>query len=196
MNYAKIQEILESEASFKGQVSTRDTKGATRGGGEAMYSALAVRVGNMLTEIGSDDKSNQKAVVLALAMRAVSSSAPPPPASPPPPKPRTVVATEEPVKVTSVPSPALQANPVRQQQKKQGVALDQFVDRNEIARYQSSIAISQLLAAVWQLAESDTWTGHERRKSILGDLMDEYEVVAKQHINLSVKQLIRAKAEG
>jgi len=191
MNYAKIQEILESENAFRNLVAARNTKVVTRGGGEAMYSAMTVQVAEGLQARRMDDKAGNRPIVIALAMQLNRASGPTvAPPAPLPVKPKVVTPEEETVKVKAVPSPALQADPARQQQQQ----LTAFVDRGDIIRYQSAVAISQLLAAVYQLAESDTWPGYEGRKKLLGDLLDEYETVSKQHVNLSVKQLTRAKA--
>lgn len=199
MNYAKIQDILESEASFRDQVRNRTSKVATRGGGEAMFSPLAVQIGERCQLMKIESKAGNRAYVLAIARQlAGATNGASPVVRPPVPvvRPHVPAPSEEAVVVKSVPSPELEATPARQSQRRQTADLEQFVDRNDILKYQVAIAISQLLAAVYQLAQEDTWDGHESRKKLLEELLDEYESTSKQHVNFSVKQLIRAKDQS
>jgi hypothetical protein len=191
MNYAKIQEILASDAKFGPSVALRDTKVPTRNG-EVVYASLTVQVADAIEKHGLPDKSCSRAIVLAFATR-LSKGQPAPTAAvvvqpPTPQEPATIV-------VRPAPTSDVKPSPEKAQQRVQQADLAQFVSRGDIIKFQASVAIGQLLAAVFQLAESDCWEGNERRAVLLNELLESYEAVSKQHVNLSVKQIIRAKAE-
>lgn len=188
MNYAKIQEILEHDTKFYPIVSVRDAKVNVRGS-DVAYSSLTVQVAAKMQEMKCDERSCPRHIVLAVAARITSGSVS---ATPPPVAQNSVAKVDaaEVVVVKSVPTPGLAATPARIAAKSQQEQFTQFVDRNDIVKLQSTVAISQLLAAIAQLAETDTWPGHEERKEQLAKLLTTYEAVSRAHINLSVKQII------
>lgn len=203
MNYDKVQAILESDRSFSSRLSVKDTEVIGRKGHKVMVPALVYQVGEALKSCGLD-LSAPKNVILATAASIpignsdgyvmqiqapiASVTAPQPDASAPPlakklPKPappRQVIVKG--AKPTAKPQPKPQDDPITQ-----------FTDSGAIHRFQCAIAAAQLLAAVSQLFEKDEWPGGDDRRKKLDDLIDEVEKVSTQHVNLSVKQIIRAQ---
>lgn len=190
MNFSKIQEILEHDAKFGPLVSQRDTKVQTRNG-EVVYSALTVKVAEAIERSGAGDKSCSRASVLAQALMLTRGQAAPVGAVAPP-----VKKADEPATIVVRPASTTEQKSVdKAQQKAQQIDLAKFVSNGDILKFQASVSIGQLLAAVYQLAESDCWDGFERRRDLLNELLESYETVTKKHINFSVKQIIRGKAE-
>lgn len=199
MNYNKIQEILQGDSKFAPLVANRDTKVPTRGG-ETAFAALTVRVAQEMTSRGIEDKGWQKTLILAFAARLSSGVAiEPSVAATQKAAPIAKKGTEEKVeRVTVKPtqSPSAPVSPAKQAVQQQSQQLAKFIDKGEILKYQSAIAICQLLASIFQLAESDSWPGNEKRKALLNELLESYEELSKNHVNLSVKQLLRAQIES
>jgi len=190
MNFSKIQDILEHDAKFGPLVSQRDTKVGTRNG-EVAYAALTVKVADAIEKSGAADKSCSRATVLAHASIILKGQPVPTGAAAPPAKKAETPAT-------IVVRPAQPSEPKageKAQQKAQQIDLTKFIAQGDILKFQGAVAIGQLLAAVYQLAESDCWDGFERRRELLNELLESYENVSKKHVNFSVKQIIRAKAE-
>ena len=197
MSYNKIQLVLESDRSFASRLTVKDTEVAVRGGQKAMVPALVYQVGEALRASGYDLQSAPKNTILATAasipvgtngimpiVPPAMSSAPAEPLpkrmpKPSPPK-RVVVQGAKP---SAKPLPKSLPDPVVQ-----------FTESGAIHRYQCAIASAQLLAALSQLFEKDEWPGHEERLKKLNDLIDDVEKASTQHVNLSVKQIIRAQA--
>lgn len=199
MSYQKVQTVLESDRSFVPRLIMRDTEVTLRGGQKIMVPRLVFQVGEALRANGFDLQSAPKNVVLATAASIGSDGFQPPttaPASvaivaeaepverkaikPSPPKPVIVKGAKPSAK--PMPRPAQTADPVAQ-----------FIDNGAIHRYQCAIASAQLLAALSQLFEKDEWPGAEERRKKLNDLIDDVEKSSSQHVNLSVKQIIRAQ---
>jgi hypothetical protein len=190
MNFSKIQEILEHDAKFGPLVAQRDTKVGTRNG-EVVYAAMTVKVADAIEKSGSPDKSCSRATVLAHAALLIRGQPAPAGTVAPP-----VKKAETPETIVVRPAPSVEPkSPDKVQQKAQQVDLAKFVSNGDILKFQGAVAIGQLLAAVYQLAESDCWEGFEYRRGLLNDLLESYEAVSKKHVNFSVKQIIRAKAE-
>ena len=204
MNYNKIQEILQSDSKFAPLVANRDTKVTIRGG-ECLYAALTVRVAQEMAARGIDDKGFQKTLILAFAATLSNGIVPPkasppavvpvPPRAQPPPEKREANEKVERVVVKPSTNPAV-VSPAKQAAKQQQDKLDKFVERGDILKYQSAVAMCQLLASLFQLAENDTWPGNDKRKALLNELLESYEEQSKQHVNLSVKQILRAQIES
>lgn len=190
MNFAKIQEILEHDAKFGPLVTQRDTKVGTRNG-EVVYAALTVKVADAIERSGSPDKSCSRTTVLAHASLLLRGQPAPVGATAPP-----VKKADTPETIVVRPSPSADSkSPEKVQQKAQQADLAKFVSNGDILKFQGAVAIGQLLAAVYQLAESDCWEGFEHRRDLLNELLESYEIISKKHVNFSVKQIIRAKAE-
>jgi len=69
-------------------------------------------------------------------------------------------------------------------------------EERKILHFQSAVASTQLLASLLLLAEHDEWPGHEERKALLNQLLESYEQMSKDHVNLSVRAIIaNAKPE-
>jgi hypothetical protein len=191
MNYSKIQEILEHDLRFGPSAVLRDTKVPTRSG-EVIYSSLTVKVAEAIGQSSYTEKTCSRATVLAFAQR-ITKGQPTPCAS-------AILSTnktETPATIIVRPAPTAEVKPSveKAQLKAQQADLAQFVTKGDILKFQGAVAIGQLLAAVFQLAESDCWEGHEHRKELLNELLDSYEAVSKRHVNYSVKQILRDKAE-
>jgi hypothetical protein len=191
MNYSKIQDILAHDAKFGPSAAHRDTKVPTRSG-EVVYSALTIQVAEAIEATGMSDKNCSRATVLAFATR-ISLSQPVGAGAPvlPPKK----IESPETIVVRPAPASEVKLSPEKVQQKVQQADLAQFIAKGDILKFQGAVAIGQLMAAIYQLAEGDCWEGNERRRELLNELMESYEAVSKRHVNFSVKQIIRAKAE-
>lgn len=192
MNHAKIQTILDNDTKFGPIVACRDTKVVARSGVEVYYANLTVQVANAIGEVSTTDKACSRIVVLAYATRLSKSQPTSASANQAPPK---KVAPIETIVVRPAPVEPTKLTSEKAQQKVQQADLAQFMARGDILKFQGSVAIGQLLAAVFQLAESDCWEGHERRKELLNELLESYEGISKRHVNFSVKQIIRVKTE-
>lgn len=189
MNYAKIQETLEADKMFGPLVAVKDVKVNTRNG-EVFFSALTIQIAEAIEKRGMLDRAGHRPTILAFAGILTKGKPIPPGAAPvvkKPDVPETIV-----VKSAPAPEPKPAAPPV---QRVRDSELAKFVDKGDILKFQSTIAIGQLLAAVYQLAENDYWEGYEQRRKLLNDLLDSYEAVSKKYVNFSVKQILRAKAE-
>lgn len=193
MSYQKVQKALESEPSFAAQLAAKDTEVTGKGGQKSMIPALVFRVGEALKNAGFEMSTASKNTILAMAssLPAGAPAASPalvaapaseltkrPAAKPPPPKPVTVKGAKPSAK--PAPKAPMEATPT-------------IIDSSVIHRYQCAIASAQLLAALSQLMEKDDWPGSEERRKKLNDLIDDIEKVSTQHVNLSVKQIIRAQ---
>lgn len=191
MSYQKIQKILEAEQSFVPQLSVKDVEVPGRAGQKLMIPSLVYRVGEALKNAGHELQGASKNLILAVAASIPAGSAPvvvPPPSSVPETvrKPTAKPAPPKPVIVKGAkPSAKPTPKPVEQ--------LTSAADSAVIHRYQCAIATAQLLAAVSQLFEKDDWPGCEERRKKLNDLIDDIEKASTQHVNLSVKQIIRAR---
>jgi hypothetical protein len=191
MNYSKIQDILEHDSKFGPSAALRDTKVPTRSG-DVVYSDLTVKVAEAIEQLNYSEKTCSRAVVLAFAQRVYNGQ-------PTPSTPVVVVPKKAEIPETIIvrPAPVAEVKPSveKAQLKIQQADLAQFIAKGDILKFQGAVAIGQLLAAVFQLAESDCWDGHERRRELLNELLDSYETVSKRHVNYSVKQILRVKAE-
>lgn len=201
MNYNKIQEILQSDAKFAPLVDVRDTCVVGPNGERNVYAALTVQVAKEIAARGISYKNIQKIMVLALAATLCKDATPPMQQSPiqkpvdNPVPPEKVPVPEKVERVVVTPLSATDT-PVKAEARQQSAKLDKFVESNQIIKYQSAIAITQLLASIFQLSDNDNWPGHERRKALLNELLESYEEMSRNHVNLSVKQLIRAQIES
>ena len=199
MNYNKIQETLQGDSKFAPLVANRDVKVPTRGG-EVAFAALTVRVAQEMSARGIEDKGWQKTLILAFAAKLSSGITTAPSGVEPK---RSAVALKkgveekaERVTVRPTQNPSSPVSPAKQAIQQQNQQLAKFIDKGEILKYQSAIAVCQLLASIFQLAEHDTWPGNEKRKALLNELLESYEELSKSHVNLSVKQIIRAQIES
>lgn len=191
MNISKIQEILDNDPKFGPIASVRDIKLATRAGGEVAYSSLAMKIAEAMEKSPSGEKVCNRMGVLAYASILTRGQHTPAGATTPPEKP--VEASPAIVVRSTNANEAKLAE--KALQKAQQADLSKFVSNGDILKFQGAVAIGQLLAAVYQLAEGDCWDGFERRHTLLNELLESYETVSKKHVNFSVKQIIRAKAE-
>jgi hypothetical protein len=200
MNYNKIQEILQGDSKFAPLAANRDVKVVVRGG-ECSYSALTVRVAQEMAARGIEDKSFQKTIILAIAATLSSGGdvlpkTPAPPIACPPPQPVKKPVEDKAERVTVKPTQSYTPSAPVKQTMQQQAKLDKFVERGDILKYQSAVAITQLLASIFQLADNDTWPGNEKRKALLNELLLSYEDISKTHVNLSVRQILRAQIES
>jgi hypothetical protein len=203
MSYAKIQAVLESDRSFASRLIVKDTEVVIRGGQKGMVPSLVFKVGEALKSAGIELQSAHKNMILATAATIPAGdhvATPTIPATVSAPQPALVLAEPTPAKKVVKPSPPKQvvvkgAKPSDKPLPKPSPdPVIQFTDTGAIHRYQCAVASAQLLAALSQLFEKDEWPGHEERQKKLNDLIDDVEKASTQHVNLSVKQIIRAQA--
>jgi hypothetical protein len=201
-NHAKIQEVLENDRTFQTLVANKDTEVESRSG-RTSFSSLTVRTAEALASAGYKDKTVPRPIILAVASKLMNGQPLPVVSTKEPEavagarkrtaKPTTKAESEgKPVEVRvdrSTPEDVSQPKPPENQVATSN-QLATFMDKGDILRFQSAVAIAQLLAAVFQLAEHDTWAGHEKRKEKINILLDDFEQVARNHVNLSVKQIV------
>lgn len=198
MSYQRIQQVLEADATFAARVANKDTEVHLRNGETTKFSGLVVNVYSTLKAAGCNMQSVPKITVLATAARLQSGGTVPTPAPSAPaaaPAPKAVrkkdgVRQEKPQQSTSKPVVVTTARPGAPRP----VAVEKPIDTEVIHRYQCAVASAQLLAALHQLFEKDDFPGHEARQKKLDDLINEVEQSSSQHVNLSVKAIIRAQA--
>lgn len=187
---------------FAPRVQVKDTEVLLRNNEKTHVSSLAADVFQVLKGAGCNMQAVPKMTVLAAAARLSNGLPVPQPAAPvppttedappagpkkvtepsPPAAPRTPRSTTKPVVVTTTRT----SNVLRPTEVPVSVEV--------IHQYQCMIASAQLLAALHQLFERDTFPGHEQRKHKLEDLINDVESMSSQHVNLSVKAIIRNKA--
>jgi hypothetical protein len=193
MSYPRIQQVLEADSMFVSQVANKDTTVTMRSGEKVQLPSLVVRTYDALKAAGCNMQSVARTTILAAAAR-LSSGEPLPYVAPAPPKaapkaakkaaepPRAQQSTTKPVVVTTTRAGAPRP-----------IVVEKHFDTDVIHRYQCAVASAQLLAALHQLFEKDDFPGHELRKKKLDDLITEVEQASSQHVNLSVKAIIRAQ---
>lgn len=187
---------------FASQVASKDTEVLMRSGDKVMMPCLVVNVYSALKAAGCNMQSVPRTTILATAARLsngepVPTAAPAPAAAPVAPKiarkkaaapvetpesPKPQKSTTKPVVVTTARAGAPRP-----------LVVEKPIDSEVIHRYQCAVAGAQLLAALHQLFEKDDFPGHETRKKKLDDLISEVEQSSSQHVNLSVKAIIRAQ---
>lgn len=202
MSYLRIQKVLEADSVFTSQVANKDTEVAVRNGEKVMLPSLVVNVFSILKANGCNMQSVSRTAILAAATRLADGEpvpvAPPAPIIEQAPKPARKKAATPVVKPPeSVKTQKSTTKPVVVTTARAGaprpIALEKPIDTEVIHCYQCAVASAQLLAALHQLFEKDTFPGHELRKKKLDDLINEVEQSSSQHVNLSVKAIIRAQ---
>ena len=184
---------------FASQVANKDTEVQMRSGEKALLPALVVNVYNALKAAGRSMQSVPKNTILATAAR-LSNGEPVPTAAPAPaaaPMAQKVARKKVAELPEAVKPPKSTTKPVVVTTARAGVprpvVVEKPIDSEVIHRYQCAVAGAQLLAALHQLFEKDDFPGHELRKKKLDDLISEVEQSSSQHVNLSVKSIIRVK---
>lgn len=196
MSYQRIHQVLQADSMFAGQVTVKDTEVVMRNE-KVLYPALVVNVYNALKTANCNLQAASKTTILAAAASLVAGRPLPVVATPP--------ATQTRVKKASPAKPAAPPKPLQSTSKPVVVTTaragaprppmpERPLDADVVHRYQCAVASAQLLAAVHQLFERDDYPGHESRKKKLDELISEVEQIASSHVNLSVKQIIRAQA--
>jgi hypothetical protein len=192
MSYHRIQKVLAADNMFASRVTGKVdiTPGTTA-------PKFVVDVYNYLKAGGQDMQAVPKMQVLAAAMQLASGTAapPPPPPVPPDPAPRPAKKVAKPMIPKSTTKP-LVVSTVRAGEPRLAVPASPLVDAEVIHRYQCAVASAQLLAALHQLFERDTFPGHEGRKKKLDELITDVEQMSSAHVNLSVKAIIRDQTQA
>lgn len=197
MSYQRIQQVLEADATFAATVANKDTQVHLRSGEVTKFSAIVVNVYNTLKAAGCNMQSVPKITVLATAASLSNGGQVPTPAPvPPSAAPVKIVRKKEADKPPTIPKST--TKPVVVTTARPGaprpITVEKTVDTETIHTYQCAVAGAQLLAALHQLFEKDNYPGHEVRKKKLDDLIDEVEKASSNHVNLSVKAILRAQA--